>query len=108
MTDPREAHFNKLLVRAIDEAIADLVGPRVVEALHEHLLKFYDIAADEIPYKLAIVHSAFDKAFASSSKTIEKYVAKKLYQLLGLRFVELPNYTLAAYVENAKRMLQDS
>jgi hypothetical protein len=108
VTDPREANLNKLLISAIDEAIADLVGPKVVEVLHEHLLKFYGITADEIPYKLPMVDYALDKAFAPSSRIIEKYVAKKLYQHLGLRFVELPDCVLFAYVENAKKMLQVS
>lgn len=101
-----EAKFNSLLVMAIDETVADLLGVAVVQSLHEHLLRFYGVKVDQIPNQLPVVHSAFEKAFAVASKTLEKYAAMRFYKRLRLQFVEDQRCGLSAYVEKAKAMLE--
>jgi hypothetical protein len=101
-----QASFNSLLITAIDETVADLLGVAIVESLHEHLLKFYGVRVDQIPDQLPVVHSAFEKAFAVGSKTLEKYAAKRLYEHLRLQFVEDQRCGLLAYVEKAKVMVE--
>jgi hypothetical protein len=107
-TQQTEANFNNLLVMAIDETVADLLGDVVVQSLHEHLLKFYGVRVDQIPNQLPLVHSAFEKAFAVGSKTIEKHAARRFYEHLRLQFVEAQGCTLPAYVEKAKAMLEST
>ena len=97
-----DPNFDNLLVKAIDETMADLFGPVVVQSLHEHLMKFYEVKMDEIPRRLDALSSTLEKTFGPSSKTISKAIARKLYAKLGLVFYDNPGGTLLENVERAR------
>ena len=97
-----DPNFDNLLVKAIDETVADLFGPIVVQSLHDHLLKFYGVRMDEIPRRLDALTSTLAKTFGPSSKTISKAIARKLYAKLGLVFYDNPGGTLLENVERAR------
>lgn len=46
-----ESDFNAKLLGARNETISELLGKRVLVALHEHLLRHHAISTDEIPYR---------------------------------------------------------
>ena len=94
--------FDSLLVNAIDETMADLFGPVVVQSLHEHLLKFHQIRREEVPHRLDALTSTLERTFGASSKTICKAIARKFYAKLGLVFYDNPGRTLLEIVEQAR------
>jgi hypothetical protein len=97
--DPK---FDSLLINAVDETMADLFGPVVVQSLHEHLLKFYEVRIEEIPYRLDTLISTLERTFGASSKTICKAIARKFYAKLGLSFYDNPGRTLLESVQQAR------
>lgn len=100
------ADFNNILLESVDETITALLGTGVLSALHSHLLKFHGTRQDEIPYRLEAFSQALQDTFGLGLRTIEKAISKRLYQKLGLRFIEFPNYRLEDYVADAKRQLE--
>lgn len=97
--DPK---FDSVLINAVDETMADLFGPVVVQSLHEHLLKFYQVRIEEIPHRLDTLTSTLERTFGASSKTICKAIARKFYAKLGLAFYDNPGRTLLESVEQAR------
>jgi len=94
--------FDRLLVNAIDETMTDLFGLVVVQSLHEHLLKFYEVQMEQIPSRLDTLTSTLEKTFGASSKTICKAISRKFYAKLGLAFYDNPGRTLFESVEQAR------
>lgn len=110
MEDPtvskdKKQKFNGVLTRSVDETITQLLGESVVVALHKHLLQFYDITMDEIPYRLDTLLSVLEKTFGTSARTISNAIARKFYSELGLEFRSKSGMTLIDYVEEAKTKL---
>jgi len=101
-----DPNFDRLLVKAIDETMADLFGPVVVQSLHDHLLKFYEVRMEEVPHKLDTLTSTLDRTFGASSKTICKAITRKFYAKLGLAFYDNPGGTLPENVERARMVLR--
>jgi hypothetical protein len=97
-----DPNFDSLLINAIDETMSDLFGPVVAQSLHEHLLKFYEVRTEEIPYKLDTLNSTLERTFGASSKTICKAITRKFYAKLGLAFYDYPGRTLLESVEQAR------
>ena len=97
--------FNDLLVEVIDETIISLLSVQVAEALYSHLEKHHSIGKDEIPYRLDTLSSTFQGIFGSSSRIVEKAIAKRFYFRLDFRFDDKPTKRLVEYVEQAKLML---
>ena len=94
--------FNAKLLAAIDETMSNLLGKNVLETLHEHLAKEYDLAPDKVPYRLDTFVEVLDTVFGvPGSRTIEREIARKFYSKLGLRFDVTPNFRLQDYVEEA-------
>ena len=91
--------FNAEVTRAIDAALSEILGERVLVVMYRHLKDHYDIDADEIPYHLTTIIRVLEEMFgAVGIKAIGSDVAKRLYSQLGLRFVERSNYTLNNYI----------
>jgi len=101
-------HLNVLLLESTDETITTLLSREVVEALYVHLQKVHSIPKDEVPYKLETLCSVLERTFGlSSSRTICKAIARRLFAKLGLTFINNPRKTLLEYVEEAKIELRE-
>jgi hypothetical protein len=98
--------LNNLLTESIDETITLLLSRQVTDALYFHLNKSHSITKDEVPYRLDPLLSTLEKTFGTSSRTIQKAITRKLYSKLNLTFQDNPDRSLAAYIEDAKAMLQ--
>ena len=91
------------MAESIRETIAQLLSPKVVESVFEHLEKVYSIKKDEIPSRLDMLLLALETIFGSrSSGVIGKAIARRLYSRLGLEFSDDPQMNLVGYVEKAK------
>lgn len=98
--------FNNDVKVAIDDAVADLVGPNVLVSLYQHLVTHYDLSGLEVPYRLDTLFEVFENVFGvAGARTIERTIAKRLYFRLGLDFHEAQNYRLEDYLEQAKKEL---
>ena len=103
MNDRQNQDFNAILAESIRETIAQLLSPKVVESVFEHLEKVYSIKKDEIPSRLDMLLLALETIFGSrSSGVIGKAIARRLYSRLGLEFSDDPQMNLVGYVEKAK------
>ena len=98
--------FNAEVASAIEAALSEILGERVLVVLYRQLKDRYDIDADEIPYHLPTVIRVLEEMFgAVGTRSIGSDVAKRLYNQLGLAFVERSNYTLNDYIEEALKSL---
>ena len=97
--DPAE--FKQKLLEAVDYGL-NVLGDVVRQAIYERIQKDHDLVRAEIPEQLEPFHKALESILAASARTVEKLIAKNLYQKLGLRFTPRPEWTLVEYVNNAK------
>jgi len=105
-TSSREPEFDRKLLAAIDETIVDVLGGKVLGALHEYLLKNYDVALDEIPYRLNTVIESLEVVLGvRGASTMGWMIAKRFYSKIGLRFTHNDNWGLEDYFQQAKRTL---
>jgi hypothetical protein len=98
--------FNEEVVRAIDAALSEILGKPTLEVLYKHLKEQCGIGSDQMPYRLPTIIRVLEEIFgAVGASSIGSDVAKKLYNQLGLTFVEHSNYSLEDYVEEARKLL---
>lgn len=95
--------FNDEVKRAIDETISTVLGEQVLKALYEHLKKQYDVTSDEIPYRLDTFSKTLEDTFGvKGALTLSRVIARRVYARIDLQFVELGNYNLQDYLQDAK------
>jgi len=98
--------FNDEVKVAIDDAIVDLVGSKVLVSVYQHLRIQYDISGLEVPYRLDTLLEVLGNVFGIvGARTIERTIAKRLYSRLGLDFYDAHSYRLEDYLEQAKKEL---
>ncbi len=98
--------FNNEVKRAIDDTISSVVGQQVLKAVYDHLKDHYGITGDEVPYRLATLFDTLEQTFGfKGALTLSRVIARRVYAKMGLRFIELPNYRLQDYLEQAKKQL---
>jgi hypothetical protein len=106
LSAPSATAFNDDARRAIDDAISSVVGEQVLKAVYDHLKDHYGIADDEVPYRLDTLFDTLEKTFGfKGALTLSRVIARRVYGQMGLRFIELPNYRLQDYLEQAKKQL---
>ena len=98
--------FNNEVKRSVDGTIYAIVGRIVLRALYTHLNEHYDITPDEIPYRLDSPFATLEHTFGvKGARTISRAIAKRLYYRVNLQLVEIENYRLQDYIEQAKKEL---
>jgi len=98
--------FDRLLAEAVDESLSDLLGETVRKAIYLHFERQYSLPRNQIPNRLDDFCNALQNTFGSSTPTVGKTIAKRLYAKLGLEFVEKVKYGFADYVREAGTRLQ--
>ena len=98
--------FRGKLISSVDETVKDLLGVGVVNAFNAHLAA-NGIERLDIPSKLDSFCSVLDETFGVAARTIQRGIAMRFYQKLGLAF-ELTNPSrLTEYVREAQRRMKD-
>lgn len=87
-----------MLLEAIDETLADLLGRHAREAVYDHLERNCYISRNEIPNRLDDFCTLLNANFGTGGKTIERAIARKLYSKLGKEFEEIDDFGLNDYV----------
>jgi hypothetical protein len=95
------AGFREALLEAVDYGLM-VLGEIVRQAIYERIEKDHGLKRTEIPERLEAFHKALGSVLGVSAKTVEKLIAKNLYQRLGLSFTPRPEWTLIEYVDHAK------
>lgn len=96
------SEFEKPLVEAVDESFLSLLGESVRKAIYVYWEKEFSLSRAEIPLRVNDVAIALDRTFGSSSGTVARCIARKLYSKLGLDFQEESNCGFAGYVTEAR------
>jgi hypothetical protein len=100
MMEPAE--FRQILLEAVDYGLM-VLGEIVRQTIYERVEKDHGLKRAEIPEQLEAFHTALGCVLGVGAKTVEKLIAKNLYQRLGLNFTPRPEWTLVDYVNHAKR-----
>ena len=92
--------INAQLISSVDEAIRDLLGVGVVDAFFSHLAT-NGIPRIDIPTKLDRFCWILEETFGVAGLTIQRGIAMRLYQKLGLAFKPIEKGKLIEYVREA-------
>lgn len=100
----KEATFEKVMLEAVDEALASL-GESVRQAIYFHLEKKFKIAKNEIPNRIDDFAKGLEKIFGLGARFIEILIMKNLYGKIGepLKWEENKEFSFIGYVEAAKQ-----
>lgn len=97
-------NLRKILLEAVEEGLSSL-GDSPKQAIFFHLEASFEISKDNIPANLTDFSKALEKIFGPGAVYLEKLIAKRLYEKLGLEFQEAENWDFLGYVNNAKERL---
>jgi hypothetical protein len=95
------AGFREALLEAVDYGLT-VLGEIVKQAIYGQIENHHGLKRAEIPERLEAFHKALESILGVSAKTVERLIAKNLYQRLGLNFTSHPEWTLIEYVDHAK------
>jgi hypothetical protein len=95
--------FDDLLLESIDEVLLQLLGEHVRRTIYT-CLERQGLHRHRIPECLPRFDTFLEKNFGKSGRVIERQIARRLYELLGLELVEVPHYALTDYVDMATRL----
>ena len=95
------ARSNEVLLEAVDYGLV-VLGETVRQAIYKSLENRYELKRSEISERLESFHKALESMFGASGIIVERLIAKKLYERLGLNFTPHPDWTLNEYVNHAK------
>jgi len=104
LTSKRRQRFNRLLLKAVDEALSSL-GEASKKAIYFHLEKSFNIKKREIPQKIEEFANAIEKIFGLGATFLEVLIMKKLYEKIGGNFEwkEPETFAFTEYIAVAKR-----
>lgn len=99
--------FEKLLLEAVDEALASL-GDSAKQSIYFHIERKFEIRKSEIPYRVEEFTEGLEKIFGLGARFIEILVMKRLYERIGqpLEWDEDKELVFAEYVVAARRSFQ--
>lgn len=100
--------FDEMVVAAVQETIAGVLGRSVSDAFMKHLQAHLGITAEEMPQRLDALFMSLRDSFGVGGDTIGRYIVRKLYEKAGIEFVEHDGWALAKYVEALKQKLAEN
>ncbi|MDD1766005.1 MAG: hypothetical protein LUO84_06105 [Methanomassiliicoccales archaeon] len=89
------------MLEAVDYGLM-VLGEIVRQAIWEQIENRHALKREETPERLEAFHTALGSVLGVGAETVEKLIAKNLYQRLGLNFTPHPEWTLIEYVDHAK------
>jgi len=99
--------FEKLLLEAVDEALASL-GESAKQSIYFHLENRFKIKRNEIPQRIEDFEYGLEKIFGVGAQFLEIMIMKKLYERIGqpLQWDKSKELIFAEYVAAARRSFQ--
>jgi len=104
-TQPMEpAGFREALIDAVDYGLM-VLGEIVRRTIYERIENDYRLKRADFPEQLEAFHKALQGILGMGAKTVERLIAKNLYQRLGLNFVVHSDWTVVEYINHARAAL---
>ncbi|MEM3676838.1 MAG: hypothetical protein QW176_01675 [Candidatus Bathyarchaeia archaeon] len=100
-SSPPRGILRKALLEAVDGGLLAL-GRSVREAVYRHMDKRYSVARDEIPDRPGEFAEALRDMLGAGAEVLLKFMARRFYAKLGLRYEEKPGWNFKEYVEYAR------
>jgi hypothetical protein len=104
-SDRNVRSFDEVLLEAIDAALASL-GESVKQVIYYRLETRHGIRREEIPSRLQEFQDAIVEILGTGSRTLENLIVNNLYSKLGLSLEPQEIWTLAEYVNHAKKHMK--
>jgi hypothetical protein len=101
---PNSKQIDDYIAASIDLAIGEMLGETVVDSFYVNLNE-RGISRKDVRRKIRLFCSLLDETFGLQSAAIQRTIAKKLFDKLGLVFTPDGAKTLKDYVADAKEML---
>ena len=99
----QELRFNRLLLEAVDEALASL-GEASKQSIYFHLERKFRVKKPEIPEKIDECAQALEKIFGSGAYFIEVLIIKHIHEKTGsvVEWSESVPFAFSKYVAMVK------
>jgi len=97
-------NLGKILLEAVEEGLSSL-GDSPKQAIFFHLETSFEISKDNIPANTIEFSKTLEKIFGPGAVYLEKLIAKRLYEELGLEFQEAENWNFLERIDNARERL---
>jgi len=99
--------FEKLLLEAVDDALASL-GDSARQAIYFHLEDKFRVAKSDIPYRVEDFVDGLEKIFGLGARFIEILIMRNLYGRIGqpLEWNESKELVFVEYVKAARKGFQ--
>lgn len=106
---PTSSLFDRLLVEAVDVALADLLGDRTRNQIYDYLAAHYSYGREEIPERIDEFYTFLENTFAGGSRTVGRTIIRRLFDKLGYEYVNVPGFEFFDYLETVKaRVARDA
>jgi hypothetical protein len=97
-----KGYLTALLLESIDDALSDILGTRVREALYDQLERRYRMGRTEIPDRLREFLRVLYETLGVGSEAVGKAIARTMYKKLGWEFIDVRGYRLSDHWEIIK------
>jgi len=100
--------FDKLLLKAVDEALASL-GDSVKQMFYYHLEKSFGLRKEDVPKRIKAFAQVIEAIFGPGAYYLESLIVKRLYEKTGVVFKwdKSKPFGFADYVAEAKRFFRE-
>jgi len=97
-------NFSKILLAAVEESLSSL-GDSPKQAILFHLEASFKIKKENIPTNLTEFSKALEGIFGPGASYLEKLIAKRLYEKLGLEFENEGNWDFLECVTKVQKRI---
>jgi hypothetical protein len=97
-------NFREILLAAVEESLSSL-GDSPKQAILFHLECSFKIKKERIPENITEFTKALEKIFGPGAIYLEKLIAKRLHEKLGLEFEDEERWNFLANVNDVKKRL---
>ncbi|MDH7563795.1 MAG: hypothetical protein QHH24_02785 [Candidatus Bathyarchaeota archaeon] len=99
-----EQDFEKLLLEAIDEALATL-GESAKQSIYFHIQKEFKVPRNQIPSRMESFKAGLEKIFGIGAQYLELMIMRKLYEKTGkpLKWSQKQEFAFVEYINAAKK-----
>jgi hypothetical protein len=97
-------NFSEILLAAVEESLSSL-GDSPKQAILFHLEASFNIKKEHIPENITEFAKALEKIFGPGASYLEKLIAKRLYEKLGLESEDAERRDFLECVDDVKKRL---
>jgi hypothetical protein len=97
-----------LLLGAVDEELKRVFREEGVAVIYSFVESMYELKRELIAEKPEVFSAGLQRLLVSAAPVMEKLILQKLYDRLGLRFVERKGYEFSDYVRELRERCVDN